>query len=155
MCAYLCALGVTLKYMQMMRFETQDNIDREDRAIKKFCEIFRGSSRKMGPNDIDFKVYDRDGNIVAYAEVKGRHRPMASAFPLPVGASKVVKLCEKNSTPVIIWACDDGIIYGKPMEIEGRAVWGGRKPRKGSVNDQRLMIYYKEQENLTHIPYED
>jgi hypothetical protein len=155
MLASLYALGVTLKYMQMKRFETQDNIDREDRAIKKFCEIFKGSSRKLGPNDIDFRLYDRDGHVLGYAEVKGRHMPMRSAFPLPVGASKVVKLCEKRVNPVIIWACDDGIIYGKPMEIEGRAVWGGRKPRPGAVNDQRLMIYYKEQENLTHIPYGD
>jgi len=72
---------------------------------------------------------------------------------LPIAARKVVKLCDKRLNPVVIWACDDGIIYGKPNEIQGDVRWGGRKPREGSYNDQELMLYYPKQEGTRYIKY--
>jgi hypothetical protein len=93
------------------------------------------------------------GNLIAYAEVKGRLRSMSSAYPLPIAARKVVKLCDKRLNPVIIWACDDGIIYGKPTEIKGSVRWGGRKPREGAVNDEELMIYYDKQKGFRYYKY--
>ena len=79
-------------------------------------------------------VRDKDGKLIAYAEVKGRYRTIANCYPLPVAARKVVKLCDKRLNPVMIWACDDGIVYGQPSQIEGSVKWGGRKPREGAVN---------------------
>lgn len=136
-----------------MRFETEKDLVREKQAIQKFVDRFQGSFKKLDPNDVDYRVYDKNKNLIAYAEVKGRYRTISEAYPLPIAARKVVKLCDKRLNPVVIWACDDGIIYGKPNEIHGEVKWGGRKPRKGSYNDQELMLYYPKQEGTRYIKY--
>lgn len=136
-----------------MRFESQEDLDRELRAVQKFVERFRGSYKKLDPNDIDFRIFDESGKLIAYAEVKGRKRSIADAYPLPISASKVVKLCAKMLNPVIIWACEDGIIYGKPNFLQGTIKWGGREPRKGAVNDNELMVYYEKQKDFRYIKY--
>ena len=136
-----------------MRFESNTDLEREKKAIQKFVSRFRGSYKKLDPNDIDFRVFDEKGKLIAYAEVKGRYRSIANAYPLPIAARKVVKLCDKRLNPVIIWACDDGIIYGKPTHIHGQVRWGGRKPREGAVNDEELMLYYDKQEEFRYFRY--
>lgn len=136
-----------------MRFESNTDLEREKKAIQKFVSRFKGSYKKLDPNDIDFRVFDEEGKLIAYAEVKGRYRSIANAYPLPIAARKVVKLCDKRLNPVIIWACDDGIIYGKPTHIHGQVRWGGRKPREGAVNDEELMLYYDKQEEFRYFRY--
>lgn len=136
-----------------MRFESNTDLEREKKAIQKFVSRFRGSYKKLDPNDIDFRVFDEKGKLIAYAEVKGRYRSIANAYPLPIAARKVVKLCDKRLNPVIIWACDDGIIYGKPTHLHGQVRWGGRKPREGAVNDEELMLYYDKQEEFRYFRY--
>ena len=136
-----------------MRFETENDLTREKRAIQKFVDRFGGSFKKLDPNDVDYRVYDKNNRLIAYAEVKGRYRSLSQAYPLPIAARKVVKLCDKRLNPVVIWACDDGIIYGKPNEIQGDVRWGGRRPREGSYNDQELMLYYPKQEGTRYIKY--
>ena len=136
-----------------MRFENDLDLSREKKAINYFVKRFQGSFKKLGPNDIDYKIFDKDGNLIAYAEVKGRYRTLANCYPLPVAARKVVKLCDKRLNPVMIWACDDGIVYGQPSQIEGSVKWGGRKPREGAVIDQELMIYYDKQKTLRYFRY--
>jgi len=95
------------------RFESKKDLDRESKAIKKFLSAFNGSAIKLGPHDIDYKIFDNDGNAICYAEVKGRIRDMKDAYPLPIAARKLVKLADKELEGVIIWACNDGIIYKK------------------------------------------
>ena len=112
-----------------MRFENKSDLTREKKAIEKFVGIFGGSYKKLGPNDIDYRVFDSSNNLIAYVEVKGRLRALKDAYPLPVAARKIVKLCDKRLNPVMIWACEDGIIYAKVSEIQGSVKWGGRKPR--------------------------
>ena len=136
-----------------MRFETQKDLDREIQAIELFVSRFKGSYKKLDPNDIDFRIFDESGKLIAYAEVKGRNRPIANAYPLPISASKLVKLCSKILNPVVIWACTDGIIYGKVMEISGSIKWGGREPREGAANDMELMVYYDKQKEFRYIRY--
>ena len=136
-----------------MRFESEKDLDREAQAIKKFVNMFGGSFKKLGPNDIDYRVFDSKGELIAYVEVKGRLRPIKEAYPLPVAARKVVKLCDKRLNPVMIWACEDGIIYAKIPDIEGSVRWGGRKPRAYSVNDEELMIYYDKQKGFKYVRY--
>ena len=136
-----------------MRFESNTDLEREKKAIQKFVSRFKGSFKKLGPNDIDFRVFDEKGKLIAYAEVKGRYRSIANAYPLSIAARKVVKLCDKRLNPVIIWACDDGIIYGKPTHLHGQVRWGGRKPREGAVNDEELMVYYDKQEEFRYFRY--
>lgn len=136
-----------------MIFETETDLLREKKAIELFVSIFGGSFQKLDPNDIDFKVFDKDKNLISYVEVKGRVRSIRDAYPLPISAKKLVKLIDKRLSPVIIWACDDGIIYGKANNLYGDIKRGGRSPRVGSVNDEELMVYYDKQKELKYVRY--
>jgi hypothetical protein len=136
-----------------MTFETEVDLIREKKAIELFVSIFGGSYNKLDPHDIDYKVFDKDKNLIAYAEVKGRIRSMKTAYPLPLAAKKLVKLIDKRITPVLIWACDDGIIYGKANKLYGEIKWGGRPPRDGSSNDNEMMVYYDKQKELKYVRY--
>ena len=136
-----------------MIFETEEDLKREKRAIELFVSTFGGSYKKLDPLDVDYKIFDKDNNLIAYAEVKGRIRLIRGAYPLPVAAKKVVKLVDKRITPVIIWACEDGIIYGKANKLTGTLKWGGRKEREGSYDDMELMVYYSKQKELKYIRF--
>ncbi len=136
-----------------MRFENKSDLTREKKAIEKFVGIFGGSYKKLGSNDIDYRVFDSSNNLIAYVEVKGRLRALKDAYPLPVAARKIVKLCDKRLNPVMIWACEDGIIYAKVSEIQGSVRWGGRKPRENSFNDEELMIYYEQQKGFKYVRF--
>lgn len=137
----------------MTIFETETDLIREKKAIELFVSIFGGSYKKLDPMDIDYKVFDKDNNLIAYAEVKGRIRSMKTAYPLPVSAKKLLKLIDKRITPVLIWACDDGIIYGKANKLVGEIKWGGRPPRLGSFNDAEMMVYFDKQKEFKFIRY--
>jgi len=136
-----------------MTFETEQDLIREKKAIEAFVSLFGGSYKKLDPNDIDYKVFDKEGILIAYAEVKGRIRTIHNAYPLPVAARKLVKLVDKRLAPVIIWACEDGIIYGKANKLKGDIKWGGRAPRENSYNDNELMVYYDKQKELKYVRY--
>lgn len=136
-----------------MTFETEQDLIREKKAIQTFVNIFGGSFKKLDPHDIDYKVFDKEGNLIAYVEVKGRIKTMYNAYPLPVAARKLVKLADKRLVPVMIWACEDGIIYGKVDKLKGEIKWGGRAPRDNSFNDQELMVYYERQKELKYVRY--
>ena len=137
----------------MMTFETEVDLVREKKAIELFVSIFGGSFKKLDPQDIDYKVFDKDKNLIAYAEVKGRIRTMHNAYPLPLSARKLVKLIDKRITPVLIWACEDGIIYGKANKLQGEIKWGGRPPRENSFSDSEMMVYYDKQKELKYIRF--
>lgn len=136
-----------------MTFETEQDLKREHKAINTFVNTFGGSFQKLDPHDIDYKVFDKDKKLIAYAEVKGRIRTMHNAYPLPVSARKTVKLVDKRLNPVMIWACEDGIIYGKVDKLKGEIKWGGRTPRDNSFNDDELMIYYDKQKALKYVRF--
>lgn len=136
-----------------MIFERQEDLDREKKAISLFVNTFGGSFKKLDPLDVDYKIFDKDNNLIAYAEVKGRIRSVRDAYPLPIAIRKLVKLNDKRITGVVIWACDDGIIYGRIDKIYGDIRWGGRPNREGSVNDDELMAYYDKQKGFKYIRY--
>jgi len=136
-----------------MIFETEEDLEREKKAISLFVNTFGGSFKKLDRLDVDYKIFDKDGNLIAYAEVKGRIRVIRDAYPLPIAARKVLKLTDKRITGVIIWACDDGIIYGKTDKLVGQVRLGGRKPREGSYNDDELMVYYEKQDGVMYVRY--
>ena len=137
----------------MTIFETEQDLMREKRAIEIFVKIFDGSFKKLDPLDVDYKIFDKDKNLIAYAEVKGRIRTMIDAYPLPISIRKLTKLVDKRITPVIIWACEDGIIYGKADNLFGEVKKGGRIPRSGSFTDNELMVYYNKQKELKYVRY--
>lgn len=137
----------------MTIFETEEDLRRERKAIETFVKIFNGSFKKLDPMDIDYKVFDKEGKLIAYAEVKGRIRSIRDAYPLPVALRKLQKLVDKRLNPVLIWSCDDGIIYGKAERLVGTVRWSGRPPREGAANDAELMVYYEKQKEMKYIRY--
>ena len=136
-----------------MIFETGVDLDRERKAISLFVNTFGGSFHKLDQFDVDYKIFDSDKKLIAYAEVKGRVRTIRDAYPLPIAARKLVKLNDKRITGVVIWACDDGIIYGRIDKIYGDIRWGGREPRPGAANDAELMAYFDKQKYLRYVRY--
>lgn len=137
-----------------MRHETKEDLAREKKAVEKFVSLFKGTYKKLGPNDIDFRIFDKDKKIIGYVEVKGKTSYIKNAFPLYVAARKLVKLCDKRLNPVIVWACEDGIIYGRVPELVGEIRWGGRNDiREGTVNDQELMAYFNNQRSFKYLRY--
>jgi hypothetical protein len=135
-----------------MRFETKKDLKRETKAILRFCDHYGLIYKKLSEWDIDFALY-RDDNLVGYAEVKGRLRNSNESYPLPLAIRKVFKLSDRKN-PVIIWACDDGILYAKLENLIGVIKKGGRIPREGSVNDIELMAYYDKQEQIKFLKYD-
>lgn len=131
-----------------MTFETEQDLIREKKAIETFVSLFGGSYKKLDPSDVDYKIFDKQGNLISYAEVKGRIRTIYNAYPLPVDAKKLVKLIDKRLPPVVVWACEDGIIYGKANKLKGEIKWGGKSPL-----DSELMVYYDKQKELKYIRY--
>ncbi|MDB4331423.1 hypothetical protein N9987_00790 [bacterium] len=136
-----------------MRFEKEIDIKRELKAIEFFINKYNLDYKKLGEWDIDFSLH-KNNVLVGYAEVKGRNKNIADAYPLPLAIRKIHSLTEKTKDPIIIWACYDGIIYAKLKKLNGVIKQGGRKPRKHSVNDIELMAYYNEQTDLNIIYYD-
>ena len=137
----------------MTIFEVEEDLKREQVAIKKFVDIFGGSFQKLDQFDIDYKVFDKDKNLIAYAEVKGRIKTIANAYPLPIAVRKLIKLSDKRLNPVLIWACEDGIIYAKLNELVGQIKFSGRTPRAKSANDMEIMAYYEKQKCLKYVRF--
>lgn len=136
-----------------MTFETEEDLRREKKAIETFVNTFGGSYKKLDPHDIDYKIFDKKGELIAYAEVKGRIRTMNAAYPLPIAVRKISKLSDKRLNPLVVWACEDGIIYGKVNKLKGEIKWGGRTPRDNSFNDSELMVYYDKQKELKYVRF--
>ena len=64
-----------------MIFETDTDILREKKAIDLFVSIFKGSYKKLDPLDIDYKVSDDRGQLIAYVEVVGRSEEHEDILP--------------------------------------------------------------------------
>jgi hypothetical protein len=79
---------------------------------------------------------------------------MRDAYPLPIAARKLVKLIDKRLNPVVIWCCEDGIIYGRPEKLNGTVRNGGRPIREEAVHDDELMVYYEKQRGLKYVRFE-
>lgn len=137
----------------MIIFETESDLQREKKAIELFTKTFNLRYVKLNYPDIDYKILDSDGEVIGYAEVKGRIRSIRDAFPLPIALRKLVKLMDKHMKPIVIWACEDGILYADIRKIYGTVRFGGRPNRVDAVNDEEMMAYYDKQDNIRYIRY--
>ena len=148
-----------MNYAKNTRFENKDNLIREEKAMKKWINGSGTTYKKLGMHDVDFIAFSNKSKTYAYVEVKGRHRNVADAYPLPIAARKLVKIYDSmNKNPkatksFIIWACDDGIIVGDMENMIGEAKAGGRKSRDGSSNDWEVMVYYDKQSVFNSLMY--
>ena len=136
-----------------MTFENEQDRARELKAIQTFVNVFGGSFKKLDKFDIDYKVFDSTGTPIAYVEVKGRNTTIRNSYPLPISIFKLNKLVEKRLNPVVIWACEDGILYGKINNMYGEIRMGGRKPRVGAFRDKELIAYYDKQQAIKYVKY--
>jgi hypothetical protein len=127
--------------------------DKKKKAIDTFVSLFGGSYKKLDPNDIDYKVFDKENKLIAYAEVVVVVKTIYNAYPLSIEAKKLVKLIDKRLAPVVIWACEDGIIYGKANKLKGEIKWGSMAPLEQSFSNSELMVYYDKQKELKYIRF--
>ena len=142
-------------------FENKSHLEREERAIKLWTRnLPQGSYKKLGGFDIDFRVYSPTTDTYAYVEVKGRHKDIANAYPLPIAARKLVKIHDlfkndpKTKFAFVIWACEDGIIIGDIEDLIGKVKIGGRYDnREGAANDIEVMVEYDTQSSFKKIMY--
>jgi hypothetical protein len=109
--------------------------EKEKKAISTFVNTFGGSYQKLDPLDVDFKIFDDSNKLIAYAEVVIHPRNVRNAYPLSIPVTKISKLLDKRITSVIIWYCDDGIIYGKPRNITGQIMF---------LSDDLMAVYEKQ-----------
>jgi DNA-binding sugar fermentation-stimulating protein len=70
-----------------MRFETPKHIERENKAMELLSKEYGLGYVKLDEWDIDFLI-TKEGKEIAYLEVKGRHRNIEDAFPLPLAVQK-------------------------------------------------------------------
>jgi hypothetical protein len=126
-----------------MQLQQNEELRREKRAIDCFVNMFSGSYQKLDPNDIDYKVFDSENKLIAYAEVSSRIKTIRDAYPLSVSAKKLLKLSDKRLNPVLIWACEDGIIYSKVKGLSGEIVW----------EDEDFMVYFDKQKTMKYIRF--
>ena len=124
--------------------------DKKKKAIETFVSIFGGSYQNLGPSDIDYKIFDKNGELIAYAEIVVRVRTIYNAYPIPVEAKRLVKLIDKRLSPVLIWACEDGIIYGKADKLKG--VIKFTEQENSSINSE-LIVYYDKVKELKYVRF--
>jgi hypothetical protein len=135
-----------------IRFETKQDLDRENKSANFLCDTFGFNKKKLGKNDIDFAIYDNE-KLLFYLEIKGRLKNIDDAYPLPISVKKLIKLKDKKFQSVILWACNDGIIFSRIEKLIGNIKIGGRKPRNGSSNDIEFMAYFHNSKNLKELKY--
>lgn len=116
----------------------------EQKAIDAFVKIFGGSYQKLGALDVDYKIFDANNKAIAYVEVNTRVRTIRDAYPLGITLTKLAKLIDKRLNPVIIWSCDDGIIYGMAEKLSGQII---------AQSQSELMVYYEKQKGLKYVRF--
>jgi hypothetical protein len=126
-----------------MTFETEEEKRIQKKAIEVFVNTFGGTYQKLDASDVDYKIFDKNKNLIAYAEISGRIRTIRNAYPLPISAKKLVKLIDKRLAPVVIWSCEDGIIYGKADKLIGDIKFDG----------DEMMVYYDKQRSFKYIRF--
>lgn len=125
---------------------------RKHKAIETFIATFGGTYQAQVKGDIDYKIF-RDGELLAYLEVVPRYKTIATAYPLVMQASRMLKLIEKRHNPVVLWACDDGVIYARAKNIDGQIKWGSSLPHLDLAEHGELMCYYAKQKHFKYIKY--
>lgn len=123
---------------------------REEKAIKIFVALFKGTYQKLAPTDVDYKVFDRDGNLLSYVEVTPRLKNISNSYPLVMNARAMQKLVDKRHNPYVVFACDDGIIYANAGDIFGEIRWA-YPPQKEGGRD--LIIYFEKQKGFKYVRY--
>jgi len=119
------------------------SLTKED-AIKKFSSFFDVNYVKLGFTECDYKITKIDSNVpISYVQIIIVESKIRSSYPLKISGIEFSKLISKMLNPVIIWACDDGIIYGKVKDLYGTF--------RGNEDD--IYLFIDKQKKLKYIKY--
>ncbi len=124
-------------------FEQDQDINKEKKAIELYLRRLGGTYRKLGIDDVDFRIQGETGAVVGYAEVKVLDTEMKDSFPLMVEARKIIKLRDKRLHAVMIWSCIDGIYYLPIEGLVGRALWSEEEELMLSFDNKKLFKYVR------------
>jgi len=118
---------------------------RESVAINLFITITKSSYAFADPF---YKITDSNGLTQAYAVVIPVFKMMYNAYPLPITVSQLSRLADKRIKPIVIWSCDDGIIYTQIDKLNGAVRMGG-DPHKPT----ELHCYYEKQKGIRYVKH--
>ena len=124
-------------------FEQDQDINKEKKAIELYLRRLGGTYRKLGIDDVDFRIQGENGAVIGYAEVKVLDTEMKDSFPLMVEARKIIKLRDKRLHAEMIWSCIDGIYYLPIEGLVGRALWSEEEELMLSFDNKKLFKYVK------------
>lgn len=121
-------------------------------AIETYCDSM-GYGFTVNVNDgVNYKITDGDNMTVGYAIVKARYKSVARANPVFVSARSLFKLIETKLEPVIIWSCNDGILYGDPRKLAGDIVYGDFSHDEELANES-MVVFYRNTRALKRVMY--
>lgn len=129
------------------------DFDKKTKAISLFAKTFDCTFKKLDPNDIDYKLFNKDGELIRYVDITVRNRVLRDAFPLPIPIRRISKLADKRLTGVLIWACDDGIMYARIDHLYGTIKMGGMAEKANPHYDVEMMAYFDKQDAVKYIRY--
>jgi|TARA_R110001632_G_scaffold23450_2_gene66376 hypothetical protein len=124
-------------------FEQDQDINKEKKAVELYLRRLGGSYKKLGQDDVDFRIQGENGAVIGYAEVKVLDTEMKDSFPLMVEARKIIKLRDKRLHAVMIWSCIDGIYYLPIEGLVGRALWSEEEELMLSFDNKKLFKYVR------------
>tara|TARA_R100000388_G_C7227874_1_gene152820 strand:- start:635 stop:1156 length:522 start_codon:yes stop_codon:yes gene_type:complete len=141
-----------------MKFETPKDFARQELAAKYFCDKYAYCYSSQGDfSSVDYEMKNKNFDRMCGFEVKGCPNQNIDSYENCIVSMKKIVDCQeeqiKYGKPVVIcWAFDDGILFDRIDNLTGTFKKGGRKPRKGSVHDQEMIVVV-ERKNLQKILY--
>jgi len=118
---------------------------RESIAIDLFLKITKFSYVFADPF---YRITNKEGITQAYVYVVPRFKMIYNAYPLPIPISYVSRLIDKRIKPIVIWSCDDGIIYAQIDKLNGAVRMGG-----DPHSPTELHCYYDKQKAIKYVKH--
>jgi len=120
-------------------------VSAEKKSLSAFTELKGLAFKKLGYQDVAYKLVDVNNIIKGYAEVYVLETTIRQAFPLKILARKLIKLVDKRINSVIIWGCYDGILYINPQKIKGDIKW--------DKESEDLIITFNNRKDFKYVKF--
>lgn len=122
-------------------------MDYKKKAIEKYCSFFNLKYEKLVVTDCDYKL-NKEMSPYGYAQVIKVNSVIRMAYPLHVPVVDLSKVILKFLNPILIWSCDDGILYASIKDIYGTFRWTENQ----GIGDGMFMFLFK-QKGVKYIKY--
>lgn len=104
--------------------------------IQSFVNKFNGSFKQLSPGDVDYKIFDKNGKLISYAQVE-EQKDLSQ--PFVIKAERIVRLFNKRLNGVVIFGNEQESYYGK---IEG--LTGEVSSAKSFSSFNELVVSYRD-----------